>query len=63
MRSWVRVSANMQLGAYEVTRAPSMAVEPTWPEMSFQDLLRIAFRGYVIGSVDHPVVRRLRGLE
>jgi hypothetical protein len=63
MRSWVRVTANMSLGAYEIKRAPTMIAEPEWPDMSFGELLKIAFRGYLVSSLDHPVVRRLHGQE
>jgi hypothetical protein len=62
MRRWVRVKANMSLGAYEIFEAASTIPDPTWPELSFQELLRIAFRDRFVSSLDHPVVKRLRGL-
>ncbi len=34
---------------------------PTWPDVSFRDLLAIAFKGKRIDTLDHPVLRRLRG--
>lgn len=58
---WVRVSANMSLGAYDIAYALGDLPEPVWPEHSFNDLIRIAFRERVITSVDHPVLRKLRG--
>lgn len=62
MRKWVRVVANMQLGAYETYIARDVLDEPVWPEdMSFEALVRIAFRGRFIDSLDHPAVKRLRG--
>jgi hypothetical protein len=62
MEKWLRVQANMSLGAYEITPAPGQIAEPTWPELSFQELVRIAYRDRMITSLDHPVVKRLRGL-
>ena len=59
---WVRLKANMSLGAYEIFEAQSIMADPEWPELSFQELVRIAFRDRLIENVDHPVVRRLRGL-
>jgi hypothetical protein len=50
------------LGAYEMFEARGVISEPAWPDASFQDLLRIAFRDRMIDRVDHPVIRRLRGL-
>jgi hypothetical protein len=62
MRRWVRVKANMSLGAYEMFEAASTIPEPKWPELSFQELIRIGFRDRVVNSLDHPVIKRLRGL-
>jgi len=58
---WIRVKANMPLGAYEIFEAPDSIPDPVWPEHSFQDLLRIGFRDKLIQSLDHPVLKRLRG--
>ena len=56
------MKANMSLGAYEITVAECAMADPTWPEYSFQDLVRIAFRDRIITSLDHPVIKRLRGI-
>ncbi len=61
MDRWVRVSANMSLGAYEIFEAVADIPEPEWPEVSFQEVLEIAFRDRFITDFDHPVLRRLRG--
>lgn len=58
---WVRVASNMPLGAYDVFEATADWPAPAWPELPFGDLLRIAFKGRVIDSLDHPTLRRLRG--
>jgi hypothetical protein len=63
MKQWVRLKANMSLGAYEITVAESVMVDPVWPELSYQELVRIAFRDRMITTIDHPVVKRLRGLS
>jgi hypothetical protein len=62
MEAWVRVTSNKSLGAYEITTSKKVTSEPTWPEASFLELIKIAFRDRLITSVDHPVVKRLRGL-
>ena len=58
---WVRVKSNMSLGAYEITVADSFMAEPNWPDLSFQELLRIAYRDRMVTSLEHAVVKRLRG--
>jgi hypothetical protein len=61
MGQWIRLKANMSLGAYEITMAEGVMAEPVWPELSYNELLRIAYRDRMIATLDHPVVKRLRG--
>jgi hypothetical protein len=58
---WVRVTANMGLGGYDVFQATGDLPEPQWPELPFQQILRVAFKDRYIDALDHPVLRRLRG--
>lgn len=58
---WIRVASNMSLGAYEVFEAQADWPEPEWPEISLGDILRTAFKGRVVETLDHPVLKRLRG--
>jgi hypothetical protein len=63
MRGWIRVKANHGLGAYELFAAASSIPDPEWPELPFQELLRIGFRDRLVNGLDHAVVKRLRGLS
>jgi len=58
---WIRLVPNMALGANEIFEAPSGTPDPVWPEHSFEELLAIGFRDRIIQSLDHPVLKRLRG--
>jgi len=58
---WIRVVANMSLQAYEVYEAMGNFADPDWPDVSFQKILEIAFKDRFIRTLDHPVIRRLRG--
>jgi hypothetical protein len=58
---WVRVQANMSLGAYEVYEAAGQWATPEWPDMPFQQLLKVSFKDRFIASLDHPILKRLRG--
>ena len=62
MKKWVRVTASMSLGAYEIFEAIGDLPEPVWPEVSFEEMLRIAFQDRVVDREDHPLVQRLQGL-
>jgi hypothetical protein len=61
-KKWVRIRADMALGAYVIHEAQGELSEPLWPEYSFRDLLKIGFRDRLVDSLDHPVIRKLRGL-
>jgi hypothetical protein len=58
---WVRVTSNMALGAYQIEVASGQLPEPAWPDATFQEIIRIAFRDKMISDRSHPVLRRLRG--
>jgi hypothetical protein len=63
LRKWVRVTASMSLGAYEIFEASGDLPEPVWPtDLSFSEVLKIAFRDRLVDRVDHPLVQRLRGV-
>ena len=62
---WVRLSADMDANGYRIETAPAAlrAVEPEWPSMTFGEILNTAFEDKCIDSLDHPVIRSLRGLS
>jgi hypothetical protein len=62
MTDWVRVIPNLAAGMYDTRKAAIPLPEPEWPELSLSQLLKLAFGERDIRSVDHPIVRRLRGL-
>lgn len=62
MINWIRLAANMSLGAYEISEAIANYGEPEWPEHSFMDILKIAFKNRLIGTSEHLVIKQLRGL-
>lgn len=59
--AWVRMRADMNLGAYRADIAVGQLPDPEWPEFSFEELLSEAFKEHIIDSQDHDVLRRLRG--
>jgi hypothetical protein len=58
---WVRVVSNMHLGAYELFVASGQIAEPVWPDITFQEIIKLAFRDKMISDWNHPVLKRLRG--
>jgi hypothetical protein len=60
---WVRVKANMMLGANEYFIAESEIPEPNWADVApFQVLLADAYRTRIVRDLEHPVLKKLRGL-
>src|SRR4051794_13958551 len=43
-KRWTRVASSKELGAYEISEAVSDLPEPKWPDISLQELLKIAFK-------------------
>ncbi len=60
--NWVRVSANMGLGGYDVFKATAPDLpEPKWPEIEMDQIINLAFHDRYIDSTSHDVIRKLRG--
>ena len=58
---WIMVTPNKQAGGYDYRIAERDLGEPVWLQMTWEEILRLAFRRYSITSMDHPIVRTLRG--
>ena len=61
MKCWLRAKADMALGAYAMFEASSTIPEPIWPTATLKELLKIGFRDRLVDSLEHPVIKRLRG--
>jgi hypothetical protein len=60
---WARMQANRDAGHYIAEydqRQPEQQQLPAWPDLAFRDWLELAFKGYTIDSLEHPVLKRLR---
>lgn len=60
-RYWVRVQADMSIGEYSLFEATGNFPEPEWPDLTFKQMLKLAFRTRMIDSMDHAILRSLRG--
>lgn len=66
MLEWIRIHWGKE--EYEVYRRSSAKIEPVWPAeiANASEMLRLAAKGgafEVIDSLDHPVVRAMKGLD
>jgi hypothetical protein len=57
---WTRITWNEGTRQHDVVTCNS-AVEPEWPDLPLRELLKLAFKNFVINNLDHPVLKRLRG--
>ncbi len=60
---WVMIKVNNELGAYEIVYPKSELPEPVWPKEP-SDLIKaieISFKNNLINSIDHPMLKKLRG--
>ena len=58
---WIRIEADKSAGIYQVHEALGELAEPIWPELSMDELVRIAFTGRVIDNLEHPKVQSALG--
>lgn len=58
---WIRISANKDLGGYDIFEATAKLPDPVWPDITMDELLDVAFKGRVITSLDHPIVQERLG--
>jgi hypothetical protein len=58
---WLRITANMHTGSYDVYEAEGALPEPEWPAYGIDALVEVAFRGKIITGLDHPIVQSLLG--
>lgn len=58
---WVRQQVAPGGGCYAATVALGELAPPQWPDLSLDEILRLSFRKSRITSLDHPVLRSLRG--
>lgn len=58
---WIKIRGDRPAGMYQVLEAADQRGEPEWPNLDFKELLKLGFKDRLIGSADHPVVRRIQG--
>jgi hypothetical protein len=58
---WIKIQGNKAIGAYDVIVAKGDLGDPSWPDYTLQELIKVAFRDRFIDSLDHPVVKELNG--
>jgi hypothetical protein len=61
MNRWTRMVSNRELKAYELLVAKAHYEDPEWPVLTFHEILNIAFKDRFIETLDHPVVKQLKG--
>jgi hypothetical protein len=59
--SWCRMVSDTSNGHYTHYEPAVELPAPKWPDLVFNEILRIAFRDRYIETPDHPILRQLRG--
>ena len=60
---WCQILANKGNNSYRLFFANDQRKPPNWPSKGFPFLLQKAFEDRIIKTVDHPLLRQLRGRE
>lgn len=59
--TWCRMVSDTTNGIYTHFVPTAELPNPKWPELPFSEIIKLAFRGRMIDSLDHPVICDLRG--
>jgi hypothetical protein len=58
---WTKIFWDQSQRQHRIKVSETLSDEPRWPELPFTELLRLAIKDRVISSLDHSVLKRLRG--
>lgn len=60
---WVRMHSNQDGGFYSWALAEDILPEPVWAPKpaTLQEAIEIAFKGFIIDTLEHPEIKKLRG--
>jgi hypothetical protein len=61
--SWIKVVSNKQKGGYDPIDfvGPVPPPEPEWPNLTWEEIVRLAFRRHLVETDNHPLIRRRLG--
>jgi hypothetical protein len=59
--TWCRMVSDSANGIYTHYVSTANWPDPKWPALSLSEIIKLAFRGRMIDSLDHPVLQELRG--
>jgi len=57
---WMRITSDHDTKTYRALLPVSPFDPPAWPE-DLKSMIKVAIKGHVIDSIEHPLVKRLRG--
>jgi len=62
-KGWIRVQPDREASSYVAMAASASWVEPEWPDITLDKIMNLAFDNgeRIITSLDHPVLKALRG--
>lgn len=62
-QGWIKVISNRSAGGYDVKYPEGNLGEPTWPDITLEEILNIAFRDRIIKDEEHKLIKDLRGQQ
>ena len=58
---WTKMVWDQTTRRHRVFAATGITAEPVWPNQPLEELIRLAFKDAVIKSLDHVILKKLRG--
>jgi hypothetical protein len=59
---WLTLQSDQALGAYVPWEAQGKLPDPVWEDKTLRELMEFGFKGFIIDSPDHPVIKEILGL-
>jgi hypothetical protein len=59
--TWIKLAWDDSIRKHRIYNATGQLGDPKWPSLSLREILKLTFKDAIIDTMDHPVLRRLRG--
>ena len=61
-KNWIRRYWVPEINFFKAFKAENLTMQPVWPEIGFEEVVKMALKDRRIKSLDHPTIQRLRGV-
>jgi hypothetical protein len=60
---WIQLEPKRDLGGYLPREPRGKLPEPIWPDLTPEEVFKVAFKGFIIRDAEHPFYKRIFGIR